>query len=127
MTKKILITGANGFIGRALEKSLSSDNQVVACGRKELDLLDENRVTELLQKEKFDIVLHTAVYDAAPETSTKNPDKVLEYNLRMFDNLASHNQKYGAMIYFGSGAEKKKEKPYGLSKYIMDQIILMFL
>ena len=123
MNKKILITGARGFTGQALSKSLSKNYSVTACGREELDLLDTKRVAEVLQEEKYDIVIHTATYDAAPEFSTKDPDKVLEYNLRMFDNLASCNNDYKAMLYFGSGAEKKKEKPYGLSKYIMDQLI----
>jgi nucleoside-diphosphate-sugar epimerase len=122
MSKKILITGANGFTGRALKKFLSKSHCVIAAGREELDLLDKNKVAETLAKEKFDIVIHTAIYDAAPEFSTKDPDKVLEYNLRMFDNLASCNEQYRAMIYFGSGAEKKKEKPYGLSKNIMNQM-----
>jgi len=122
MSKKILITGANGFTGRALSFFLSKDYCVVAYGREELDLLDKDKVAKTLEKEKFDIIIHTAIYDAAPKFSTKDPDKVLEYNLRMFDNLASCSEKYHAMIYFGSGAEKKKEKPYGLSKYIMDQL-----
>ena len=122
MTKKILITGSNGFIGKSLERALSSKYNVVAYTRQQLDLLNRENVAKVLKEEKFDIVIHTATYDAAPEFSTKKPDKVLEYNLRMFDNIACCNDHYDAMFYFGSGAEKQREKPYGLSKYVMDQI-----
>jgi len=122
MTKKILITGANGFVGKNLKKTLSDKHHIIATGRQELDLLDRDSVFDYLGNEKFDIIIHTATYDAAPEFSPNNPDKVLEYNLRMFDNLSQCDKQYGAMLYFGSGAEWRREKPYGLSKYAMDQI-----
>jgi len=121
MSKKVLITGATGFTGTHLKKALSLDFDVAACGRSELNLLDRERVVSFLKEENFDVVIHTAVYDAAPEFSTNNSDKVLEYNLRMFDNIAQCSSHYGMMIYFGSGAEWRREKPYGLSKYFMDQ------
>jgi GDP-L-fucose synthase len=122
MTKKILITGAGGFIGKNLTRTLSDNYSVVTRSRKQLNLLDREKVSIFLKEYKFDVVIHTATYDAAPAFSTNNPDKVLEYNLRMFDNLSQHNRDYGMMIYFGSGAEWRREKPYGLSKYVMDQI-----
>jgi len=122
MSKRILITGANGFVGKNLKKFLSPHFDVTACGRKELDLLKREDVASFLKKGKFDVVIHTATYDAAPEFSRNNPDKVLEYNLRMFDNVAQCDSYYGMMIYFGSGAEWRREKLYGLSKYFMDQV-----
>ena len=119
---KVLITGAGGFIGKHLHNSLSSTYNVVGCPKSQLNLLDREEVAAYLKNEKFDVVIHTATYDAAPQFSANDPDKVLEYNLRMFDNLAQHEDEYGVMLYFGSGAEWRREKPYGLSKYVMDQI-----
>jgi len=121
MSKKILITGANGFVGKNLKKFLSSRFNIVACDKKKLDLLDRDKVGSFLKEEKFDVVIHTATYDAAPQFSTNDPNKVLEYNLRMFDNLVRYNFYYDKMIYFGSGAETRRENPYGMSKYFMDQ------
>jgi nucleoside-diphosphate-sugar epimerase len=122
MTKKILITGASGFVGKNLKQTLSCKYNVIAASRQDLNLLDRERVCEYIKSEKFDIVIHTATYDAAPSFSKNNPDKVLEYNLRMFDNLSQCDKDYKALLYFGSGAEWKREKPYGLSKYFMDQV-----
>ena len=122
MTKKVLITGAGGFVGRNLVETLSPNYNVVGCNRRQLNLLDTKKVATFLEDEKFDVVVHAAVYDAAPEFSPNDPNKVLEYNLRMFDNLARCDYNYGMMIYFGSGAAAKRETSYGLSKYLMDQI-----
>jgi len=122
MTTKVLVTGAGGFVGRNLTATLEPNYNVVACTRKQLNLLDTEKVASFLESEKFDVVIHTAIYDAAPEFSTNDPNKVLEYNLRMFDNLARCDYNYETMIYFGSGAAKKRATSYGLSKYLMDQV-----
>jgi GDP-L-fucose synthase len=133
---KIFITGGAGFIGRNLKEFLIDNCAVSAPMRAELDLLDEARVSEYLKKNTFDVIIHTATYDAAPKHSTKDPSKVLEYNLKMFFNLARCKDYFDKMIYFGSGAEfsrqnwipKMKEDyfdrhvpqdQYGFSKYIM--------
>ena len=80
MTKKVLITGAGGFVGRNLVETLSSNYNVVGCNRKQLNLLDTKKVAMVLEDEKFDVVVHTAVYDAAPEFSPNDPNKVLSYS-----------------------------------------------
>jgi len=133
---KILITGGNGFIARNLFEQLSPEYTAVSYNSTELDLLDSSKVFNLIKSNQFDIVIHTATYDAAPKHSTKDPLRVLEFNLRMFFNLARCKDNFGKMIYFGSGAEfgrenwipKMKEDyfdqhvpadQYGFSKYIM--------
>lgn len=133
---KILITGGSGFIARNLFEQLKADFQVTALNSRELNLLDPLKVSDCLKKGRFDCVIHSATYDAAPKHSTKDPAKVLENNLKMFFNLARCKDYFGKMIYFGSGAEfgrefwvpKMKEDyfdqnvpqdQYGLSKYIM--------
>jgi UDP-glucose 4-epimerase len=138
---KILITGGNGFIARNLFEQLSQEYTILAPNRHELDLLDFNKVAEYLKKNKFDVVIHTATYDAAPKHSTKDPAKVLENNLKMFFNVARCSKYFGKMIYFGSGAEfsrehwipKMKESyfdthvpadQYGFSKYVMAKYAL---
>jgi len=136
--KKILITGGDGFLAKSLYEKLIGNYQLISCNRSTLDLNDSVAVSSFLKKEKFDIVIHTATYDAAPKDSLKNKNKVLENNLRMFFNLARCEDYFEKMLYFGSGAEFSREhwKPkmlesyfdkhvpvdqYGLSKYIMNK------
>lgn len=138
---KVLITGGNGFIAKNLSEQLCSKYDVVAASRNELDVLDSENVSEYLKKGKFDIVIHTATYDAAAKFSTKDPSKVMENNLRMFFNIARRNDCFGKMIYFGSGAEYSRQHwipkmneeyfdrhipadQYGFSKYVMTKYAL---
>lgn len=136
--KKILITGASGFIGRNLAETLQGTYEVMAPNRTELNLLDQEAVEIYLKRNKFDIVIH-----AANTNNTRNKETTdfasLDGNLRMFFNLARCNAYYDRMYYFGSGAEydmrhyvpfmKEEyfntyipEDPYGFSKYIMSAI-----
>ncbi len=133
---KILITGGRGFIARNLSEHLGDRHAVTCLGRDGLDLLDSEAVAACLATGRFDAVIHSATYDAAPQHSTKDPAKVLENNLRMFFNLARCHGQYGRMLYFGSGAEFGRDHwkprmaeddfdrhvptdPYGFSKYLM--------
>ena len=132
---RVLITGAKSFIARSIAEKLSHHDNV-CLSREELDLLDSERVREVIEFGQFDVVIHTANYDAAPEFSRKDPKLVLENNLKMFYNVARCSEHFGKMIYFGSGAEFGRENwipkmgedyfdenvpadQYGLSKYIM--------
>ncbi len=133
---KILITGGNGFIARNLLEYLKTEYTVLSLNSKEFNLLDAPRVYEFIKDNQFDVIIHTATYDAAPKHSTKDPSKVMEYNLKMFFNIVRCKDYFGKMIYFGSGAEfgrdnwipRMKEDyfnqhvpsdQYGFSKYIM--------
>ena len=136
MSAKILITGGSGFIARNLFEQLNNKYTIFAPDRRKLDLLNCQMVFDYLKKNKFDIVIHTAIYDATRKYSTKDPSKVLENNLKMFFNVTRCKDYFGKMIYFGSGAEFSREHwlakmpenyfdthvpadQYGYSKYIM--------
>ena len=147
--KKILITGGNGFIAKSLKEQLSSAENyqgkflrwpynIVSYNSSQLDLTDSKKVEKFITNRGYDIVIHGATYDAAPEFSDKNPNLVLEKNLRMFFNIARCSDHFGKMIYFGSGAEFNRENwtskmkesyynenvpidQYGYSKYLMNK------
>ena len=134
---KIFITGGTGFIGRNLSEQLPAKYRLFAPNSKELNLLDEATVLKYLKQNQFDVVIHSATWNAT-RTSTKDTSLVLENNLRMFFNLARGAGFYKKMIYYGSGAEfdrnhwipKMKEEyfdsfvptdQYGFSKYLMNK------
>lgn len=134
--KEILITGGNGFIAKNLHEQLNGTYAISSLSHKELDLFDAEKVLNYLKKNRFDVVMHTATYDAAPIHSTKDPTKVLENNLKMFFSLVRGRDYFGKMLYFGSGAEYGRENwipkmkedyygqhvpsdQYGFSKYLM--------
>jgi GDP-L-fucose synthase len=132
---KILITGGTGFIGKNVLEQLKDKFVCLAPLGSELNLLKEDEVAIYLKNNHFDVVLHTATWNAS-RNSKKDLSKVLSNNLRMFFNIARRSDYYGKMIYYGSGAEydrahwipKMKEEyfdtyvpedDYGFSKYIM--------
>lgn len=134
---KIFITGGTGFIGRNLKEQLSNRYSISAPTHEELELLDEGAVFQFLKEKKFDVVIHTANWNAT-RNSKKEPSKVLSNNLRMFFNIVRYREYFGKMILFGSGEEydrkywiPKMQEEYfdtyvpgddsGFSKYIMSK------
>jgi len=142
MGKKIFITGGDGFIAKSLREAYNQKYDVTSLNRKGLELTDSSAVKEYLTKKQFDIIIHTANYDAAPEFTTKDKTKVLEQNLNMYFNIARCNKDFGKMIFFGSGAEFGRQNwipkmnenyfdehvpqdQYGYSKYLMTKYALL--
>ena len=86
MTPTILITGASGFLGHALQRELSGFGKIVPLshsqnldGSLQADLRDRRQVEELIERVKPDVVVHAAAYrepdkceDAVEETDRLN-------------------------------------------------------
>ena len=136
--KRVLITGANGFIGKNLAEYLRLSYEVHTPNRQEFDLLDEQKVRNYLALNQFDVVIHTATENAT--VNGKQGASVLNHNLLMYLHLERSAEDYGQMISFGSGAEYDKlhyqpkmseayfgqhvpKDDYGLSKFLISQRI----
>lgn len=121
--KRILITGASGFIGRNLEEKLSNTYEVLAPKSEELDLCDENAVKLFLQTHDINVVIHTANY-RKNRTKPYFEQRVLEYGLKMYANLEKYNYLYDKMFYFGSGAEydRRHYRPFMKEEYFGEHI-----
>lgn len=138
---RILITGKNGFIGKALlEYFISKNHDVIAIGREDVDLTDKKKVDACFSSSPsfpaFDAVFHCAIRGSR----RTNPMTAADFheNLLAFENLKSNITKYTSFVVFGSGAEFDKSRNidcldtynlgrsiptdyYGLSKYIITQ------
>lgn len=110
---KILITGANGFIGKNLVEKLHGKYLIESPGRAKLNLLDGELVEAYLKTNRFDVIIHAANTNNTRNTAT-TPYESLDGNLRMFFNLERCKEYYGKMYYFGSGTE------YDMQHYIPD-------
>lgn len=101
--KTILLTGGNGFIGKNIQTSfLAEKYHIVAPRSFELNLADTEAVDAYFGKHSFDVVLHAAVKPG--HRNAKDPTNLFYTNVRMFENIARHTDKFGKLINIGSGA-----------------------
>lgn len=103
MKKTILLTGGNGFIGKNIQQSFLADKYVITAPRSfELNLTDTAQVDDFFRTHRFDVVLHAAAKPG--HRNAKDPSNLFYTNIRMFENLVRHTDKFGKLINFGSGA-----------------------
>jgi GDP-L-fucose synthase len=121
---RILITGANGYIGSSLSNALEAKYDVTAINRNHFDLTDAVAMFKFFEsKHHFDVVLHCAVEGGS--RLTKDDWNVMDKNLSMYYNLLQNKRRYTRLIHFGSGAETyMPNEPYGYSKKIIAKSIL---
>ena len=121
---RILITGANGYIGKTLHNALRDTHYVVAINRGNLDLTDAVAMSKFFtSKHHFDVVLHCAAVGGS--RLEKDNWDVADENLTAYYNLLQFRKHYTRVIHFGSGAETHMSKePYGYSKKVIAKSIL---
>ena len=115
---KILITGANGYIGKSLHNALKDKYDVTTITRQDFDLTAVEAMIEFFDGKYFDVVLHCAVMGGS--RLKEDGWNIMDVNLCMYYNLLQCRAHYGKLIHFGSGAETNApETPYGISKRVI--------
>jgi len=106
----ILLTGANGFLGREFVRLFQeTEYNLLATNRNSLDVSNTAEVDRFFANNKVDIVLHTAFVGV--KKSAENSLEALITNLDMHRNLCKHASKFKLMFSFGSGASFDREQP----------------
>lgn len=106
--KKVLLTGATGFVGKNILPLLQETAQIYAPRRSELDLMDVSAIQRYLSKNAIDVVVHSANPNPVKNARCDSVDRVFEDSLRMFMSFYALRDECEKVIYLGSGAEYDK-------------------
>ena len=113
--KKILVTGANGQLGKSLKKTAISDkNHYFFYDRKKLDITDYKNLKQVLQQLKPDYCLNFAAYTRVDEAENQQK-KAYEINAIAPGNLAGLTADMGiSLIHISTDYvfDGKKKTPY---------------
>ncbi len=99
--KKILLTGVNGQVGRALQKKLLN-YQVFAVSREQLDLTDKQAIQRVVQTIQPNLIVNPAAYTAVDKAESE-PDLAYAINAIAPQTLAEEAAKLNAaLIHFST-------------------------
>lgn len=105
----ILITGANGFVGKNLKKYFEKSYKILSPRSFELDCRNQDAVKEYFSKNNISYIIHCASVGGARGVEDK--DTTVVDNLKMVNNLLEFKNANCKMIVFGSGAMYGKQRP----------------
>lgn len=104
MKKKILLTGGQGFFCSRFALYHQQNFEIVALGRRDLDITDESRVMDRIMAEKPDYIIHAAA-NAVTDFCNKNPEIAHEINVGGAVNTARAAAAIGAKFLFISSEQ----------------------
>lgn len=127
---KILITGANGQLGRALQQTAPGNLDLLPVDRTGLDITDPKVVAETIRRETPNLIINAAAYTAVDKAESE-PEQAYAVNATGPKNLARAAQAAGARLihistdFVFDGAQSRPYRPddpinplciYGASK-----------
>jgi dTDP-4-dehydrorhamnose reductase len=99
---KLLITGARGQLGLALQRRLSAAHELVAVGHAELDISDAGACERVVSQVRPDAVLNCAAYTAVDKAETDR-EAAFAINAKGAGNIAAACAANGAFpIHFST-------------------------
>ena len=114
MEMRLLVTGASGFIGRALLPKLSkAGHEIIAPARQEYDLLEQARVRALFRDVEPDAVIHLAARVGGIMANKTYPGEFIYQNMGMNTIFLEEARKAGVkrLLYSFCGCSFGKNSP----------------
>lgn len=99
MTKKILITGANGFFGTRFINRYQGEFEILGLDVEQLDITDNQAVVATFADFQPDYVIHAAAI-AVTDFCNKHPDVAHKVNVQGAINVAKACKEHGAKLVF---------------------------
>ena len=96
---RILVTGAEGILGRAIREWLASGNTLYLWGRDEVDVRDRGRVSAAAKGIEFDAVIHAAAMTAVDRCEAEF-DLAMATNREGTRHVASLAKERGAALVY---------------------------
>lgn len=94
---KILLTGANGQLGRCFQDRLPTEWEILATDTAELDITDLARVEEIVKDFQPDAIVNAAAYTAVDKAESE-PELAEKINVTGPENLAIVASKQGIRL-----------------------------
>ncbi|UEM38244.1 dTDP-4-dehydrorhamnose reductase [Pectobacterium aquaticum] len=94
---KILLTGANGQLGRCFQDRLPTEWEILATDTAELDITDLARVEEIVKDFQPDAIVNAAAYTAVDKAESE-PELAEKINVTGPENLAIAASKQGIRL-----------------------------
>ncbi len=104
MKKKLYIAGQEGMVGSAILKVLKKKFKIINCLRKELDLVDQNKVDKWFKKNKPDIVVNAAGRVGGILDNATYIDEYIYTNTMIGFNLIAAANKYNVKKFINLGS-----------------------
>lgn len=135
---KIIITGANGQLGRELAEWTTDTADIIGFGRDELDITSLPACRNLFTLHRPDVVIHCAAYTAVDKAESE-PDEAFRVNGAATRNVAVAAREVGAKLCYistdyvfdGTSAapyneydQTNPQTVYGKSKLAGEQAVL---
>jgi nucleoside-diphosphate-sugar epimerase len=119
---KVLVIGAGGFIGSYIVPLLGKQHEVIPIYKNEIDILDNQTVTTLLDLIRPDVIINCLTFGGKTELHENNSQNVGK-NISMFYNFYTNEDKFKFYINFGSGIEKTNARnAYTFSKRLINNL-----
>ncbi len=94
---RVLVTGADGQVGRALLKSFVGSAEVIACNRNSLDLANADQIRKKVRDVAPDIIVNAGAYTAVDRAESER-ESAFAVNGRAPGILAEEAQRASALL-----------------------------